>query len=143
MLDFTVVIPTYNGVNRLPFVLNKLQLQIETELIKWEILIIDNNSADTTAQLIAVYQENGMSPVPLRYCFESQQGLAFARQRGVKEAQGELIGFLDDDNLPHPTWLIASYKFAQKYPKAGAYNGRIIGEFEISPPENFEKWHNF
>lgn len=143
MVDFTVVVPTYNGADRLPRLLEKLSSQVGTEDIQWEILIIDNNSTDGTAQIVKNYQATWCYPYLLRYCFEPQQGLAFARQRGVEEAKGKLIGFLDDDNLPHLNWLIAAYTFGQLYPRAGAYNGQIHGEFEVPPPENFEKIAQF
>jgi glycosyltransferase involved in cell wall biosynthesis len=43
MVNLTVAICTYNGENRIVDVLEKLQSQIGTEEISWEILIIDNN----------------------------------------------------------------------------------------------------
>jgi glycosyltransferase involved in cell wall biosynthesis len=143
MLDFTVVIPTYNGANRLPRVLEKLQLQASIESLSWEILVIDNNSTDRTAELIKTYQKSWQFPFALRYSFEPKKGTAFARQLGVKEAQGELIGFIDDDNLPDANWLKEAYLFSQTHPRAGAYGCRIIGEFEVPPPENFEKIAQF
>jgi glycosyltransferase involved in cell wall biosynthesis len=134
-LDFTVAICTYNGENRLPEVLEKLRSQINTEQIQWEIIVVDNNSKDNTAKIVEKYQANWPSSYPLRYCFEPQQGLAFARQRAVEEARGELVGFLDDDNLPALNWIIEAYCFGKNHPQAGAYGGQIHGDFEIEPPE--------
>jgi glycosyltransferase involved in cell wall biosynthesis len=142
-MDFTIVIPTYNGASHLPRVLEKLKLQNNLELITGEIIVIDNNSNDHTAQVIKDYQANWSLSFPLRYCFEPQQGLSFARQRGVEETQGELIGFLDDDNLPNCDWIITAYNFGQQYLQAGAFSGKILGEFEVNPPDNFEKIAQF
>lgn len=142
-VDITVAIPTYNGVNRLAKVIEKLQQQISTEYFTWEIIIVDNNSNDNTAKLIKTYQENWSLPYPLRYCFQSQQGLAFARQKAVEESRGELIGFLDDDILPASDWVAEAYKFGQQHPQAGAYGGQIHGDFEIEPPANFERIQSF
>jgi glycosyltransferase involved in cell wall biosynthesis len=139
MVDFTVAICTHNGENRLPEVLERLRSQIHTEQISWEILVIDNNSTDRTAKVVQDYQSNWSSAYPLTYGFEPQKGLAFARQRAVTEAKGRFIGFLDDDNLPNPEWVAVAYSFGQEHPKAGAYNGCIKGEFEVNPPEDFEK----
>ncbi|MGB5969814.1 MAG: glycosyltransferase, partial [Spirulinaceae cyanobacterium] len=47
-VDFTVAIPTYNGATRLPQVLDKLKLQTGIEQLNWEILVVDNNSSDST-----------------------------------------------------------------------------------------------
>lgn len=138
-LDFTVAIPTYNGESRLPELLNRLQNQICTENLTWEIIVVDNNSTDNTRLVVQAYQENWQCPCPLKYCFEPQQGAAYARKRAVEEASGLLIGFLDDDNYPTSNWVAAAYAFAQKHPKAGAYGSQIWGDFEVEPPENFHK----
>lgn len=143
MVDITVAIPTYNGEKRLPNVLEKLRSQINTEQINWEILIVDNNSKDDTAKMIQNYQLNWPNHIPLKYSFESEQGAAFARLRAVREANGELIGFLDDDNLPVEDWVIQAYNFAKNHPKAGAFGGQIHGKFEVQPPENFERIQAF
>lgn len=142
-IAFTVAIPTYNGETRLPKVLERLRSQIGTEDISWEILIVDNNSSDSTAKVVEDYQANWLESVPLKYSFEPEQGAAFARQRAVREAKGEFVGFLDDDNLPTPDWVMQAYTFAQQYPKCGAFSGQIHGDFEVQPPENFKRIQGF
>jgi glycosyltransferase involved in cell wall biosynthesis len=137
MLDFTVAIPTYNGEQRLPEVLECLRSQINVESLAWEVLVIDNNSSDRTADLVQRYQAD--FPVPIRYYLELEQGAAFARKRAIRESQSELIGFLDDDNLPAPNWVSAAYQFGQTHPNAGAYGSRITGAFEVEPPHNFQR----
>lgn len=143
MVDFTVAICTYNGEKRLPDVLDRLRSPIDTENIAWEIIVVDNNSSDRTADIVRQYQSNWNEVYPLKYCFEPEQGLAIARQRAVEEGQGTFIGFLDDDNLPKPNWLKAAYVFGQTHPQAGAYGSRIYGEFEVTPPKNFERISRF
>ncbi|OUL19854.1 glycosyl transferase [Nostoc sp. RF31YmG] len=138
-LDFTVAIPTYNGASRLPELLERLQNQLYTEHLSWEIIVVDNNSTDNTAEVIQSYQENWQSPFPLKYCFEPKQGAAYARKRAVQEAKGKLIGFLDDDNYPLSNWVAAAYAFSQNYPKAGAYGSQIHPQWEVEPPENFQR----
>ena len=138
-LDFTVAIPTYNGASRLPELLELLRKQVKTEHISWEIIVVDNNSTDDTAKLIKAYQENWQCPYPLKYSFESKQGAAYARKRAVEEAKGKLIGFLDDDNYPLSNWVFKAYSFAQQYPKAGAYGSQIHADWEVEPPENFQR----
>lgn len=142
-IDFTVAIPTYNGGSRLREILDRLRSQINGESLCWEILIVDNNSQDNTANLVREYQANWPDAYPLKYCFESQQGLAFARQKAIDEARGEFVGFLDDDNLPDSQWVWAAYCFGKAHPKAGAYGGQIYGEFEVEPPPGFERIQSF
>ncbi|WP_413199768.1 hormogonium polysaccharide biosynthesis glycosyltransferase HpsE [Nostoc piscinale] len=138
-LDFTVAIPTYNGATRLAKLLERLQQQQHTENITWEIIVVDNNSTDNTAQVVKNYQANWQYAYPLKYAFEAKQGAAYARKRGVAEASGKLIGFLDDDNYPLSNWVAEAYAFAQKYPKAGAYGSQIHPDWEVEPSEDFQR----
>jgi glycosyltransferase involved in cell wall biosynthesis len=142
-LDFTVAIPTYNGASRLPELLERLQNQVNTENFSWEIIVIDNNSTDTTAQVIQTYQKNWPCSYPLKYSFENKQGAAYARQKAVEVATGKFIGFLDDDNYPSPTWVAAAYGFGEQHPLVGAYGGQVHGSFEVEPPENFAEIASF
>ena len=93
MIDFTVAIPTYNGENRLPEVLERLRSQVNTECFSWEIIIIDNNSKDNTAKVIQKYQVNWQESYPLKYFFETQQGAAFARQKAMYRSSKRISCF--------------------------------------------------
>ena len=147
VVDLTVAIPTYNWERRLPEVLERLQISckdvmlrsLHSEHFSWEVIVVDNNSTDDTAKVVQAYQVNWPKQYPLKYCFEPNQGAAFARHRAFQEARGTLVGFLDDDNIPAPDWVLAAYRFAQEHPAAGAYGSQIHGVFEVSPPENFER----
>jgi glycosyltransferase involved in cell wall biosynthesis len=139
MVDFTVAIPTYNGEKRLPEVLERLRSQTGTEHFTWEIIVVDNNSTDNTANVVRHYQANWPTTSLLKYSFEAEQGAAFARARAVREASGTFIGFLDDDTVPSPDWLVAAYTFGQEHPAAGAYGSQIHGDFEVEPSASFRK----
>lgn len=147
MVFFTVAIPTYNGETRLHRVLQCLLdcfthpalLELNLPSHFGEILVVDNNSSDRTAEIVREYQAIWPQHSQLRYCFEPEQGAAFARQKAVEEAQGELIGFLDDDNWPASDWVAAAISFHQAHPEVGAYGGQIHGSFESDPPTNFQK----
>ncbi|MBD0335778.1 MAG: glycosyltransferase family 2 protein [Cyanobacteria bacterium Co-bin13] len=138
-LDFSVAICTYNGAQRLPAVLNCLRRQIQVDDLAWEVIVIDNNSTDDTAQGVEAFRENWPETVALRYAVERQQGLGFARHRAVALAQSPWVGFLDDDNLPSLDWVAQAYQFGQAHPQAGAYGSRLRGVFEVEPPPNFER----
>jgi glycosyltransferase involved in cell wall biosynthesis len=139
MTQFTVAIRTYNGADRLPTLLDRLQAQIDTTEIVWEVLVVDNNSTDQTAAVVQRYQATWSAACPLKYIFEPEQGAAISRRRAIQAAQGTFIGFLDDDNLPLPTWVAAAHAFAVAHPQAGAFGSRIRGLFEGEVPPNFEK----
>ena len=139
MFDFTVVIPTFNGAKKLPQLLDQLRSQTDTSAFTWAIIIVDNNSTDETAALIARYQADWDKPWAIEYAFEQQQGAAFARQKGMQLAQSELIGYIDDDNVPESNWVANAYAFAQAHPQAGAFGGKVQGSIQGTTPENFEQ----
>ncbi|MBE9078024.1 glycosyltransferase family 2 protein [Romeria aff. gracilis LEGE 07310] len=139
MVDFSVVICTYNGASRLPQVLERLRSQLYTQTFSWEVLIVDNNSQDDTARLVQQYQADWLPAVPLRYVFEPRQGLAYARRLAVQTVVSPLIGFLDDDTWPEDTWVSAAYQFAQQHPQVGAFGSAIRGSYEVLPPPNFQR----
>jgi len=143
MVDITIAIPTYNGATRLPAVLEKLRSQTGTEQINWEILIVDNNSTDHTAESVKNYQHNWLDNVPLKYCLETEQGAAFARKRAIKESESLLIGFLDDDTIPDLDWVEKAYNFAQEHSQAGAFGSQIHGVYEVETPTNFNRISGF
>lgn len=148
-MDFSIVICTYNGGDRLPDLFERLKQCWEfrpggdsrgagAQLLQWEILVVDNNSSDGTAAVVRQAQQDWPEAYPLRYCFEARQGASYARELGVKEARSALIGFLDDDNLPAADWVYAAYGFAQDYPQAGAFGSQIHGDYEVEPGEELK-----
>jgi glycosyltransferase involved in cell wall biosynthesis len=142
MVDLSVAIRTYNGAQHLPGLLEALQAQLSVESLNWEIIIVDNNSTDDTPQVIQSYQQH-WTVCPLRYCLESRQGASFARKRAIREANGTLIGFLDDDNIPSLTWVRAAYDFGIAHPNAAAFGSQIHAHYEVAPPQNFDRIAQF
>lgn len=93
---FTVLTPTYNRANTLHRVYESLLAQSFRD---FEWLVVDDGSTDTTHPLITGWQ--GSSPFPIRYVWQKNQHKKTAFNRGVREAQGELIVALDsDDEIP-------------------------------------------
>jgi|SRR5579875_477858 len=122
-MDITVVIGTYNRASSLRLTLQSLQaIEVPTSL-KWEILIVDNNSTDSTRSVVEEFALT--SVLTVRYVFESQQGRSFALNRGISEAKGEIIVFTDDDVTFDPQWLI-SLKQALDQWNCIAVGGRIV-----------------
>ncbi|WP_346292096.1 hormogonium polysaccharide biosynthesis glycosyltransferase HpsE [Sphaerothrix gracilis] len=143
VIDLTVAIRAYNSAAYLPEILKRLKQQQAIEQLRWEIVVIDNNSTDDTPAIVEQFQKDWPAAFPLRYCLEKKQGAVFARQRAIQEAQGTLIGFLDDDNFPGDRWVAAAYQFGQAHPQVGAYGSRIVGKFETPPPPHFERIQSF
>ncbi|MGF1460984.1 MAG: hormogonium polysaccharide biosynthesis glycosyltransferase HpsE [Leptolyngbyaceae cyanobacterium] len=142
-VDITVAICTYNGANRVRDVLDALCEQSLSDTVIWEVLVIDNASQDNIRQVIYRYKNQPHCNYPLRYTFEAQQGLAFARLHAVAAAKGVLVAFLDDDNIPTQSWVNSVVTFAQSHPQVGAFGGKIKGQYEVPPPEGFERIAGF
>jgi glycosyltransferase involved in cell wall biosynthesis len=139
-INFTVAIRTYNAEKRLPEVLDRLLTQINTENIHWEVLVIDNNSTDQTAAVVAEYAQRWRPDSQIRYLSEPRQGVGYGRELAMREAASEaLVGFLDDDNLPEQTWLATAYRFGQQHPNAGAYGGNIYPKLDTPSPDDFHR----
>ncbi|MGD1900487.1 MAG: hormogonium polysaccharide biosynthesis glycosyltransferase HpsE [Phormidesmis sp.] len=151
-MDFTVAIPTYNGAERLPQLLDNLRVQKDTAHFSWRILVVDNNSSDNTAALVKQYQSqwaNLQQAQPseqmptLKYVFEKEQGIAHARLKAIAASDSKWLGFIDDDIIPAEDWVAEAYNFGESHPKVGAFGGEIRGEFEIDPPAGFARIQSF
>lgn len=89
MLEVSVIIPTYNRSGPLKKALGSVLGQ---EGVVFEVMIIDDGSSDGTGAMIA----NEFPSVD--YVYQSNQGPAAARNRGIEKARGEWIAFLDSDD---------------------------------------------
>ena len=85
----SVIIPTYNAAAFLPEALATVRAQYYAPL---EIVIVDDGSTDPTRNLIRDWPG-------VRYFYQSNQGPSAARNAGIDAAQGELLAFLDADDL--------------------------------------------
>lgn len=90
----SVIIPTYNCDRYLAEAIESVLAQSYQD---YELLVIDDGSTDTTPSILAAYGDR------LRSITQENQGVAVARNHGLKLAQGEFIAFLDADDvlLPH------------------------------------------
>ena len=91
----SAIISTYNREKYLPKLFKSI---CEQDYINFEILIIDNNSPGNTKELATNFIKSNPK-LEIRYFLETQQGLSFGRNRGIKEAKGDFIIFLDNCSL--------------------------------------------
>lgn len=142
-VDFSVAICTYNGGSRLPKVFKSILNLCNSRNLYWELVVVDNNSSDNTKQVILEHSNRWRKDSQVRYLFEPNQGVTYARQLALKETRSELIGFLDDDNLPEVHWLESAYEFGQAHPNAGAYGGKIHAFLDEPEPSYFKDIQKF
>src|SRR5947199_7501016 len=99
-MQFSVVIPTYNRAAELRETLASLAKI--TSPGTWEVVVVDNNSPDTTRRVVTEAATN--FPVELRYLFEPQVGRSAALNAGIKAAHGKIVATTDDDVRFEPDW---------------------------------------
>jgi glycosyltransferase involved in cell wall biosynthesis len=123
----TVAMCTHNHADRLPRTLADLG-KLASPTRRWELLLVDNNSTDSTSALLAdtSWRPSG---IPVRIVREEHLGLSNARNRAIKEAQGKYLLFIDDDETPDTQWLTA-YEHAMLEYTPDALGGRINVLFE-------------
>jgi glycosyltransferase involved in cell wall biosynthesis len=134
-----VVICTYNRAGSLDAVLSALSQQSPAVDVAWSVLVVDNASSDSTADVVDVHRSRQLLP-GLRRVREEEQGLTPARRRGVRETGAPWIAFVDDDNLLEPGWLDAIARAIRLRQHAGAIGGRVILDWERSPPAFFKRF---
>jgi glycosyltransferase involved in cell wall biosynthesis len=127
----TVAICTFNGTRRIRAVLEALAAQtLPAEL--WEVLVIDNASTDGTGE-VATRLIKEMLGGRGRAIREDKSGLSFARARAAQEAQGQIICFLDDDNIPAPDFVAVAIRSFAERPQAGVIGGKVLPRWEVPP----------
>jgi glycosyltransferase involved in cell wall biosynthesis len=136
----TVVIPTFN---RAAFVVEAVDSVLRQSYQDFEVVVCDDGSTDDTAACIETYGP------PVRYLRLEHTGCPGApRNRGIDAARGELVAFLDDDDLWEPAKLALQVELLDKESADLVYSDRRV-EFEagvppeiiISPsPQGRERW---
>ena len=126
----TVALCTHNHANRLERTLADL-LHVRVPEAPWELLIIDNASRDATPDILA----RQAWPVgwQVRVVQEDNLGLSNARNRAIREARGQYLIFLDDDETADPDWLCAFERLIEAH-SPDAFGGRIEVLFEGPRP---------
>ena len=135
MVNVSVVICTYNRAESLRDALESLEKQNVNNL-NYEIIVVDNNSKDHTKRIVEEFQ--GRNGRDIRYVFEPKQGVAYARNSGIRNSNGEIIAYLDDDVIVDSNWLESLWKCFQET-KADAVGGRILRKWNADQPEWFSE----
>jgi len=112
----SVVIPTHNGQRYIGATLDSVLAQRHRPL---EILVVDDGSTDATAQIVRGYASE------VRLIEQDQRGHPAARNTGIRAAAGELLGFLDHDDLWSPDKLERQMACLERDPALDLVFGHI------------------
>jgi glycosyltransferase involved in cell wall biosynthesis len=110
MIEASVVIPTYN---RKEILKRALGFLFEQDYPKggYEIILVDDGSTDGTDRMV----ESLSAPCTLVYLYQSRRGPHIARNLGIKNAQGEVIIFVDSDIFAPPKFIQEHMKFQRRF----------------------------
>lgn len=103
----SVVIPTYNRATTVPRAIESVLAQTVTDL---EVIVVDDGSSDETGKVLAK-----MFGDRIRYYAQPNQGASVARNKGIEEARGEWIAFLDSDDLWEPEKLKRQFEALERF----------------------------
>lgn len=116
----SVVIPAYNEEKYIINVLESLQKQTYHN---FEIIVVDNNSQDKTAEIARKFGATVVS--------ENTLGVSQARQKGAEHAHGEIIATTDSDAVVPENWLETIVQTFQRHPDVVVCGG--LGKFNSGP----------
>lgn len=111
----SVVIPVYN---REKFIADALQSIFDQDYEPLEIIVVDDGSTDCTAEIVRSFQK-------IRYFYQPRHGVAgpaAARNRGLQETKGDLISFLDSDDI----WLSEKTRLQVNYLQTNPDKGFVL-----------------
>ncbi|MCX7164830.1 MAG: glycosyltransferase [Rhodocyclales bacterium] len=130
-MRFSVIVPTLDRADLLKKVLLALKDQSFNPK-KFEIVIVDNGSRDSTRDVVHEFER--ISRVPVIFCHETRRGLHWARHTGAFASQGEILAYIDDDAIPDANWLEELDK-AYLHFGADCAGGRIDIKWDRQPPQ--------
>ena len=109
----SVVIPLYNKEKQIA---HTLQSVFNQTFQDFEVVIVDDGSTDGS-----VVEVEKFSDSRIRLIHQKNAGVSAARNRGIEEAKGDLIAFLDADDEWKPEYLATQYHLSQKYPDCSVF----------------------
>ncbi|HEX6645106.1 MAG TPA: glycosyltransferase [Gemmatimonadales bacterium] len=125
----SIILSTFDRSALLPGALAALREQADAP--PYEILVVDNNSTDETASVVAAAAAEDPR---IRYIFEPRQGLSHARNAGIAAAAAPVLAFTDDDVRADRHWVRAIAETFERHRDAWFVGGRVLPRWPAPPP---------
>lgn len=120
MAVVSVIIPTYNCGK---FISEAIESVLGQTYQDFEIVIVDDGSADNTRDVIASFEEK--YPRKIKYIYQKNQGMCIARNIAIKNSHGKFVAFLDADDFWMPTRLEKEISIFEKYREVGLVHSNV------------------
>ena len=112
-MDISVILPTYDERGNIVLLIQAIQQELAAAGIAGEIIVVDDNSPDGTAQ--AVQEAFGHDPSVRLFVRRDVHGLATAIAHGLRQARGDSVAVMDTDFNHDPKLLPRMIKFLEYY----------------------------
>lgn len=133
-MDLSIIICTHNRKELLKLTLESLSNLVSCNDFSYEIIVIANACDDGTSELIDEFSR-------VRCVNEPNLGLGHARNRGIIEARGSNVAFLDDDIKVHADW-VSKVSYALKEYSADCVAGRVVLWWDaVAKPSWYDQRH--
>ena len=132
-MELSIIISTYNNATSLVRTLESVAKQ-DYDKKEWECVVVNNNSTDDTAERVSAFAE-AHPELNIRVVEEPQQGLSYARNRGIAESKGQVIAFIDDDETINEGFVSA---YIDLFRNHGAFVGS--GVLKVCYDSKRPKW---
>lgn len=130
-MKITVILCTFNRQASLARALDSVAASAVPASSDWEVIVVDNNSTDRTRSLVEDFCRS--HPGRFRYLFEPKPGKSNALNAAIRNVQGDVFAFMDDDVIVQPDWLHNLTAHLNDDAWAGA-GGRILPQWTGTPP---------
>lgn len=128
----SAIICSYNREDYILQALNSIKNQ-EYDKRLYELVIVNNNSTDNTPKICEEFVQHA-GELQVTYVTETNQGLSYARNRGITESKGKYLCFIDDDAIACQTYVSEVVKFFEKHANVHALGGKILPKFDCEVP---------
>lgn len=119
MINVSVITPVYNGADHLA---ETIQSVLDQTYRYFEFVLVNDGSSDQSSEVIHQFSD----PRIIYIKFERNRGVDLARNTGIRASKGDIIAFLDQDDIFHPDKLQVHVDYLEKNPEIGfTYNSRF------------------
>jgi len=112
--------------------LSAIEKQETEDLFEFSAVVVDNDKSESALATVESFTRR--SGLPVRYDVEPEQNIALTRNRVLANSRGNFVAFIDDDEIPQPSWLLTLYKALNNYTCDGIL-APVLPLFEQEPPK--------
>lgn len=132
----SIITPTYNSAKYLPRAVTSALNQTYPDL---ELIVINDGSTDDTQEILKPYFKDKR----LKYFYQSNRGIASARNLGIEKSSGRFIAFLDADDEFLPTKIERQLKTLKEKPDYGVCYSDILHFYDTNPRKFFHHRYSY